>query len=70
MLFSSILFSLDFVSFTIGRPTLGVCADTFTVGGSTSVVPTICGENTGQHSKRRENPNSLSRAGHRLTIEI
>ncbi|XP_045027802.1 uncharacterized protein LOC116920531 [Daphnia magna] len=40
---------LDFVSFTIGRPTLGVCADTFTVGGSTSVVPTICGENTGQH---------------------
>lgn len=40
---------LDFVSFTIGRPTLGVCADTFTVGGSTSIVPTICGENTGQH---------------------
>ncbi|XP_046637991.1 uncharacterized protein LOC124316223 isoform X3 [Daphnia pulicaria] len=43
---------LDFVSFTIDQPsatTFGTCTDTFQVGGSTSVVPTICGDNTGQH---------------------
>lgn len=40
---------LDFVSFTIAQPTLGTCSDTFVVGGSTNVVPVICGVNTGQH---------------------
>ncbi|KAI9559208.1 hypothetical protein GHT06_015997 [Daphnia sinensis] len=40
---------LDFVSFTTAQPTLGTCTDTFVVGGSTSVVPTICGDNSGQH---------------------
>ncbi|KAI9559205.1 hypothetical protein GHT06_015994 [Daphnia sinensis] len=40
---------LDFVSFTTAQPVAGTCTDTFTVGGSTSVVPTICGDNTGQH---------------------
>lgn len=40
---------LDFVSFTINQPTAGTCTDTFMVGGSTSSVPVICGENSGQH---------------------
>ncbi|XP_059351680.1 uncharacterized protein LOC130689828 isoform X2 [Daphnia carinata] len=40
---------LDFVSFTTAQPTLGTCTDTFQVGGSTSTVPTICGDNSGQH---------------------
>ncbi|KZS14673.1 Uncharacterized protein APZ42_020024 [Daphnia magna] len=40
---------LDFVSFTTAQPTLGTCTDTFQVGGSTSTVPTICGDNNGQH---------------------
>ncbi|XP_057368748.1 uncharacterized protein LOC130689828 isoform X3 [Daphnia carinata] len=40
---------LDFVSFTTAQPTAGTCTDTFTVGGAKSVVPTICGDNTGQH---------------------
>ncbi|XP_046637995.1 uncharacterized protein LOC124316225 isoform X2 [Daphnia pulicaria] len=41
---------LDFVSFTTAQPTAGTCTDTFTVSGTTSTVaPTICGENAGQH---------------------
>uniref|UniRef100_A0A0N8BNF5 CUB domain-containing protein n=2 Tax=Daphnia magna TaxID=35525 RepID=A0A0N8BNF5_9CRUS len=40
---------LDFVSFTTAQPTAGTCTDTFLVGGSTSTVPTICGDNSGQH---------------------
>jgi hypothetical protein len=42
---------LDFVSFTTAAPTAGVCSDTFQVGGTSTVVPTICGANSGQHSK-------------------
>jgi hypothetical protein len=42
---------LDFVSFTTAQPTAGTCKDTFIVGGSTSEVPIICGDNSGQHSK-------------------
>jgi hypothetical protein len=45
--------SLDFVSFTTAAPTAGVCSDTFQVGGTTTVVPTICGANSGQHSKHK-----------------
>ncbi|KAI9559207.1 hypothetical protein GHT06_015996 [Daphnia sinensis] len=40
---------LDFVSFTTAQPTLGTCVDTFQVGGSSSTVPIICGDNSGQH---------------------
>ncbi|XP_057368742.1 uncharacterized protein LOC130689822 [Daphnia carinata] len=40
---------LDFVSFTTAQPTLGTCVDTFQVGGSSSTVPSICGDNSGQH---------------------
>ncbi|XP_046638095.1 uncharacterized protein LOC124316287 isoform X1 [Daphnia pulicaria] len=40
---------LDFVSFAIAQPTAGTCTDTFQVGGSTTVAPTICGTNAGQH---------------------
>jgi hypothetical protein len=44
-------FSLDLVSFTTAQPTAGTCTDTFQVGGSTSTVPIICGDNSGQHSE-------------------
>ncbi|XP_046459992.1 uncharacterized protein LOC124206306 [Daphnia pulex] len=40
---------LDFVSFTTSQPTAGTCTDTFQVGGVSNAVPTICGDNTGQH---------------------
>ncbi|XP_046459011.1 uncharacterized protein LOC124205602 [Daphnia pulex] len=40
---------LDFVTFTTQQPTAGTCTDSFMVGGSTSVAPIICGDNTGQH---------------------
>ncbi|XP_046459010.1 uncharacterized protein LOC124205601 [Daphnia pulex] len=40
---------LDFVSFTTAPPTDGTCTDTFTVEGATTVAPTICGVNSGQH---------------------
>ncbi|EFX72897.1 hypothetical protein DAPPUDRAFT_325653 [Daphnia pulex] len=40
---------LDFISFTTNQPTAGTCTDTFMVGGSTSTVPVICGDNSGQH---------------------
>jgi hypothetical protein len=46
-------FSLDLVSFTTAQPTAGTCTDTFQVGGSTSTVPIICGDNSGQHSESR-----------------
>ncbi|KAK4011654.1 hypothetical protein OUZ56_020769 [Daphnia magna] len=40
---------LDFVSFTTSQPTAGTCTDTFQVGGVSNEVPTICGDNRGQH---------------------
>ncbi|XP_046458998.1 mucin-5AC-like isoform X2 [Daphnia pulex] len=40
---------LDFVSFTTAQPTAGTCTDTFQVSGATTVAPTICGNNDGQH---------------------
>ncbi|EFX72900.1 hypothetical protein DAPPUDRAFT_308002 [Daphnia pulex] len=40
---------LDFVSFTTAQPTAGTCTDTFQVSGATTVAPTICGTNDGQH---------------------
>ncbi|XP_046637988.1 uncharacterized protein LOC124316223 isoform X1 [Daphnia pulicaria] len=40
---------LDFVSFTTLQPTVGTCSDTFMVGGTTTVAPIICGDNSGQH---------------------
>jgi hypothetical protein len=43
---------LDFVSFTNAPPTVGTCTDTFTVEGATTMAPTICGVNSGQHSKQ------------------
>ncbi len=52
MIMLMIYFRLDFVAFTTPQPTAGTCTDTFQVGGTTSVVPTICGDNTGQHSKQ------------------
>jgi hypothetical protein len=51
MIMLMIYFRLDFVAFTTPQPTAGTCVDTFQVSGTTSVVPTICGDNTGQHSK-------------------
>jgi hypothetical protein len=44
-------YSLDFVSFTTAQPTAGTCTDTFQVGGASTVVPIICGDNAGQHSE-------------------
>ena len=43
---------LDFVSFSIAQPdSETVCSDdTFQVIGATNNVPTICGDNAGQHS--------------------
>ena len=45
---------LDFVSFSISQPAAStVCAtDTFQVGGASSTVPTICGDNSDQHSTK------------------
>uniref|UniRef100_A0A0P6EKV9 CUB domain-containing protein n=1 Tax=Daphnia magna TaxID=35525 RepID=A0A0P6EKV9_9CRUS len=40
---------LDMVSFTTAPPVAGTCADTFQVGGATTMAPTICGVNSGQH---------------------
>ncbi|KAI9559203.1 hypothetical protein GHT06_015992 [Daphnia sinensis] len=40
---------LDFISFTIAQPTAGNCIDTFHIGEATTVAPTICGDNSGQH---------------------
>ncbi|KAK7864646.1 hypothetical protein R5R35_012418 [Gryllus longicercus] len=42
---------LDFLEFSLASPDFnGVCAtDFFTVTGGSSIVPRICGENTGQH---------------------
>ncbi|KAK4010428.1 hypothetical protein OUZ56_019572 [Daphnia magna] len=40
---------LDFISFTIAQPTAGNCVDTFKIGEATTVAPTICGDNSGQH---------------------
>ena len=45
---------LDFVDFELNRPTDGDCAmDRFVVAGqnANSVVPPLCGRNTGQHCK-------------------
>ena len=42
---------LDFITFATAQPTAGTCIDTFTVSGATTVAPTICGDNSGQHSK-------------------
>lgn len=47
---------IDFKHFTLAQPNAwnGVCEnDTLTVIGGTSSVPTLCGENKGQHSKSR-----------------
>lgn len=45
---------LDFEMFSIGQPnSQTVCStDTFTVGGTSNKVPTICGDNGDQHSIR------------------
>nr|CAH0107322.1 unnamed protein product [Daphnia galeata] len=40
---------LDFITFATAQPTAGTCTDTFTVSGATTVAPTICGDNSGQH---------------------
>ncbi|XP_046459000.1 uncharacterized protein LOC124205594 [Daphnia pulex] len=40
---------LDFITFTTAQPTAGTCTDTFKVGQTNSKVPTICGDNGGQH---------------------
>ena len=48
---------LDFVSFTLVQPSneqatgTQCLTDSFQVGGALNTVPTICGENDGQHSK-------------------
>ena len=56
----SCLSSLDFISFSIAQPstTTAACTDTFQVGGAElaiNKVPTICGDNNGQHSKGNKN---------------
>ena len=44
---------LNFIMFSIGQPdTESVCStDTFEVLGASNRIPTICGDNEGQHSK-------------------
>ena len=43
---------LDFVSFSVAQPDSdGICTDAFRVAGADNNVPTICGNNNGQHSK-------------------
>ena len=49
--YKNFIHSLDFLTFTTAQPTSGTCTDTFQVGGASTVVPTICGDNAGQHSK-------------------
>ena len=44
--------SLDFVSFSIAQPIAGTCSDTFQIGGAINRAPTICGDNSGQHSNK------------------
>ena len=57
----SLNYRLDFVSFTTAQPTAGTCtADTFTVGGASTVAPTICGDNAGQHSKQKNKQKKIS----------
>jgi hypothetical protein len=51
MLFFLLFVSLDFITFTTAQPTAGTCTDMFKISGSTTVTPTICGDNSGQHSK-------------------
>ena len=48
---------LDFMTFTVAQPDVSSkCAsDNFQVGGSLNAVPTICGDNDGQHSKLKDN---------------
>ena len=43
---------LNFVLFSIGQPdSESVCnTDTFDVAGASNKIPTICGDNDGQHS--------------------
>jgi hypothetical protein len=53
------LYRLDFVTFTTAQPTGGACTDTFEVGGSSNIAPTICGDNSGQHSKKNKQLNSI-----------
>lgn len=60
ILWCFILFcSLDFMSFSIGQPNAnGDCAtDVFKVTGADNLVPNICGDNAGQHSKFNSNRN-------------
>ena len=57
--------SLDFISFSIAQPSstagsLGTCTDTFQVGGAINKVPTICGDNNGQHSKQRRSDRKIT----------
>ena len=45
--------SLDFLTFAISQPNAEtVCAvDSFNVAGAGNAVPSICGDNPGQHSR-------------------
>jgi hypothetical protein len=49
-------FRIDFEKFNIAQPNSeSVCSNhVFLVGGTDSVVSPICGENKGQHSKKRK----------------
>lgn len=53
---------LDFLKFDLDRPRSGVCEnDRFVVSGqaSNSIIPAICGYNTGQHMYIDVDPNNL-----------
>ena len=56
-IFNILFCSLDFMSFSIGQPNAnGDCAtDVFKVTGADNLVPNICGDNAGQHSKFNSN---------------
>lgn len=58
-IFNILFCSLDFMSFSIGQPNAnGDCAtDVFKVTGADNLVPNICGDNAGQHSKFNSNRN-------------
>ena len=49
--------SLDFLTFAISQPNAETfCAvDSFNVAGAGNAVPSICGENPGQHSRAYTN---------------
>ncbi|XP_046459017.1 uncharacterized protein LOC124205608 [Daphnia pulex] len=61
---------LNFIMFSIGQPdTESVCStDTFEVLGASNRIPTICGDNEGQHMYLNVPPSSTSPTDLQLTV--